>query len=270
MAGLHRSPLRGHSIEFAQHREYVPGDDLRQVDWKVYARSDRYYLKQYEDETSLNVCMLLDQSESMRYQGQHSPLSKLEYAQLYVCSLAYLTILQQDSVELVTFSADIDDWLPASSTPNQIEDIVKVMESQVRTPKTRISSVIERVLFRLNRPSLLILLSDLFDELDEVLRALRLVRHAGHDLVVFHILDRDEIQFPFDRMTQFDGLEASHSLTADPLMIASAYRSAMREFQNQIRQCCRRQETDYFDVVSDQSLSQVLPQFLALRNRGTR
>lgn len=267
VAGLHRSPLRGHSIEFAQHREYVPGDDLRQVDWKVFARSDRYYLKQYEDETNLRVYLLLDQSESMSYRGEDSPLSKLEYAQLCVCCLSYLTITQQDSAGLVTFSADIEHWLPDSSSPSHMDDIIRVLESAKSSTRTSIGGVVKEVVQRLSRPSLLILLSDMFDDTDEMLSALRLARFAGHDLIVLQVLDREEIEFPFDQMSQFEGLEETSIVTTDPLMIASAYRKAVADFQLQLESHCRKHDADYHAINTSNSLAHVLPQVLAERGR---
>lgn len=269
VVGLHRSPLRGHSIEFAQHREYVPGDDLRQVDWKVYARNDRYYLKQYEDETNLTCYLLLDQSESMLYRGQSSSLSKLEYAQLIACSLAYLVISQHDSAGLITFSSEIDGWLPASSSPNQFDDFIGMMEQAKHGKRTSLAKVFGEIVKRLGRSSLWIILSDMFDEVDEVVHAMKVARHAGHDLILLHTLDNDEVEFPFDRMSQFDGLENLPSLTTDPLMIAGAYRKAVAEFQGQLQQSCQQMDADYFCVRTRQSLSEVLPQLLASRlSRG--
>jgi uncharacterized protein (DUF58 family) len=270
VAGLHRSPLRGHSIEFAQHREYVPGDDLRQVDWKVYARSDRYYLKQYEDETTLTCYLLLDQSESMLYRGQRSHLSKLEYAQLIACSLAYLVISQQDSVGLVSFSSKIDGWLPASGAPSQFDDLLNIMEDSPHGKRTSLSAVLSETIARLNRPSLLILLSDMFDDMQEMTRALKLVHHAGHDLMLLLVLDRDEVEFPFDRMTEFEGLENVPPLTTDPLLIAGAYRRAVSDFQQQLKVCCQQLNADFFCMTTDESLARSLPKILATRSMRAR
>ncbi|MCR9292088.1 MAG: DUF58 domain-containing protein [bacterium] len=270
VAGLHRSPMRGHSIEFAQHREYVPGDDLRQVDWKVYARSDRYYLKQYEDETNLTCYLLLDQSESMLYRGQHSSLSKLEYAQLIACSIAYLIISQQDSVGMATFSASIDDWVPASSSPSQLDDLIRIMEKAVHGKRTSLTAMLEETIARLKRPSLLVILSDMLDGVDDTLRGLKLARHAGHDLMVLLTLDKDEIEFPFDQMSEFEGMENLPSLTTDPLLIASAYRQAVAGFQSRLKICCQQLGGDYFCMRTDRSLAHSLPQILAARSMRGR
>lgn len=265
VAGLHRSPLRGHSIEFAQHREYVPGDDLRQVDWKVYARSDRYYLKQYEDETNLICYFLLDQSESMQYQGRSSSLNKLEYAQLVACSLAYLTVSQQDSAGLIAFSDTIDDWLPASSSPNQLEDMIRIMEAVQGDRRTALPEVLSEITQRLRKSSLLVLISDLLGDADALLRALKRTRHAGHDLILLHVLDPDEWTFPFDQMTQFSGLEHLPDVLTDPLMIAGAYRKAIADFQAQIHRGCQQLDADFFSLRTDESLATALPRVLATR-----
>ncbi len=266
MAGRHRSALHGHSIEFAQHREYVPGDDLRQVDWKVYARSDRYYLKQYEDETNLNCHLLLDQSESMRYCGQTSSLSKLEYAQLVVCSLAYLIVAQQDSAGLIAFSSTIDDWLPPSSAPGQLDDMIRVMQRGQNGQRTQLASILEETIGRIRQPAILVVVSDLLVEAQSLIRALKIARHAGHDVMLIQVLDKDELTFPFDDMCQFDGLEETGQVLTDPRMIAGAYRKAMVAFQQMLRGGCEQLNADYFSIRTDESLASALPRLLARRS----
>ena len=269
VAGLHRSPLRGQSIEFAQHREYAAGDDVRQVDWKVYARSDRYYLKQYEDETSLTCYLLLDQSESMHYGGEEKRLCKLEYAQLIACSLAYLVLVQQDCVGLVTCSSGIDDWLPPSGSMNQLDDMIRVMEQGHSDKRTSLGAVVSGVVQRLHQRSLVIILSDFFDAMDQLLQSLKLVRHAGHDMMLIQILDRDETTMPFDQMTRFEGLEEMGDVLTDPMLIAGAYRKAMRLFQSQLNDACQQLRADYFCLLTDESLAAALPRILASR-KATR
>lgn len=282
VSGLHRSPLRGHSIEFAQHREYVPGDDLRQVDWKIYARSDKYYLKQYEDETSLTCYLLVDHSESMLYGGSGlqaavaAPatslgglppgLSKLQYAQLIAFSLAYLVIEQRDFAALMTFSETIDDWLPPSGSPAQFEDMVSVMERAVNHPKTNLAGVLEQAAQRLARRGLVVLISDLLDDAETLLKSLRLLRLSGHDALLIHVLDRDEVDFPFDTMSRFEGLEDLPHVVTDPRLIAHAYREAMADFCRQLEVGCRQLDIDYFRVLTDEPLSASLPRLLAARS----
>jgi uncharacterized protein (DUF58 family) len=265
VVGMHRSPLRGHSIEFAQHREYVPGDDLRLVDWKIYARSDRYYLKQYEDETNLVCYFLLDQSTSMQYGAGTGGLSKLEYAQLIVVCLAYVTIAQQDSAGLITFSAGIDDWLPASGANSRLEDMIKVLEAGQGTQRTKIAETLQAAAQRISKPALLIIASDFFDDVDETLRALKIIRHMGHDVIVLHVLHPDEKKFPFDQMACFEGLEEAASIMTDPLLIAGAYRQALHAFEQRLRVGCQQVNVDYFALQTDESLAYRLPEILAHR-----
>ncbi|MCA9129679.1 MAG: DUF58 domain-containing protein [Planctomycetales bacterium] len=266
-AGLHRSPLRGHSIEFAQHREYVAGDDLRQVDWKVYARSDKHYLKQYEDETNLACYVLVDQSASMLYQGEQSFLNKLQYAQLIACSISYLVISQQDSVGLVTFSAGIDEWLPPLSSPSQFDDMIRIFEHGNHRPLTQLARTLEAVLKRIRKPSLLFLISDLLCDVDGLLTTLRLARYARHDVMVMQVLDSDELLFPFDQLGRFEGMEEPGHLVTDPVMIGGAYRKAAEEYCKQIELGCRQLEFDYFLTRTDTPLTTCLSQALAARRR---
>ncbi len=266
VAGLHRSPLRGHSIEFAQHREYVPGDDLRQVDWKVYARSDKYYLKQYEDETSLTCYLLVDHSESMLYRGQPSALSKQQYAQLIAFSLAYLVIEQQDYAALMTFSDTIDDWLPPSSSPSQFEDMINVMERAPNQRKTNLPQVLQQATQRLVRKGLVVLISDFLDDAERVLQSLRLLRFSGQDAMLIQVLDRKEVDFPFDKMSRFEGLEGLPHVVTDPSMIAPAYRQAMAQFCRNLESGCRQLDIDYFRILTDEPLSASLPRILASRS----
>ncbi len=271
VAGRHRSPLRGQSLEFSQHREYVPGDDLRQVDWKVFARSDKHYVRQYEDETNLTAMILLDISESMDYRSSESGLSKLQYAQLIACSLGFLVTSQQDSVGLATFTSQLHQWLRPSSSPVQLEDMIRLME-QPRSSKAKssIPQVMQQCLDRLNKPILLILISDLLDQPEEMLRSFELLHLAGHDLLVIHVLDPWEISFPFDQTSQFDGLEGIGTLVVDPLNVAGAYRRAMQAFCQQLEVGCLQREADYFRLTTDQSLAVSLPNILSQRNLRRR
>jgi uncharacterized protein (DUF58 family) len=265
VAGLHRSPVRGQSIEFSQHREYVPGDDLRQVDWKVFARSDKYYLRQYEDETNLICHLLLDQSESMHYRSNDRGLSKLEYAQLLACSLAYLVLGQQDSVGLVTFSSGIDDWLAASSSRNQLEDIIRIMERPKQGAKTDFAATLRACGGRIQKPGVVVLLSDLFGEPAQILDEVKLLKFAGHDVILMHVLDPAELSFPFDQMTRFEGLEGTGRVVTDPMLIGGAFRRAMEAFCNQLESGIQLLDQDYFRMQTDESLAAALPRVLASR-----
>jgi uncharacterized protein (DUF58 family) len=271
VSGMHRSALRGQSLEFSQHREYVPGDDLRQVDWKVFARSDKHYVRQYEDETNLTAMLLLDHSESMDYGSNPSGLSKLEYAELIACSLGYLITSQQDSVGLATFSDQIHGWLKPSSSPTQLDDIVHLIEKpRAAALKSKIPHILQQCVERLNKPHLVILLSDLLDELPAVLRAFELLQLAGHDLLVLHLVDRWELTFPFDQTAEFTGLEGMAPLVVDPLLVGGAYRRAMQDFCRQLEIGCLQRQADYFRLVSDESLAINLPSLLSRRSLRQR
>ncbi|GAB5403212.1 MAG: DUF58 domain-containing protein [Aureliella sp.] len=265
LAGAHRSPLHGHSIEFAQHREYTFGDDVRSVDWKVYARTDKYYVKQFEDETSLACYMLLDQSESMQYQGADSALSKLQYGQLIACCLSYLVVRQQDAAGLATFSSGVDDWLPASSSPSTFGEMVRILEAGDSRKRTSIQEAVEQTVARLPRRSMIVLISDLLEEVDSVAAALRLAKFAGHDVMVIGILDRDELDFPFDSPSHFEGLESAGDVLTDPLLIGGAYREAMAQARRELKNSCGELNVDLFDIVTDVSLAKHLPEILASR-----
>lgn len=267
VAGMHRSPLKGHSIEFAQHRDYSPGDDVRQIDWKVYARSDKLHVKQYEDETNLLCYLLLDTSESMTYRGPNSPLSKLEYAQLVAASLTYLVISQQDSVALGAFSAQIDAWLPPSSSPSQFDDMIQVLENAPTNKRTDIGGVLEQAARRAVRPGVIVIISDLLDDVAKFERSLKLLKFQRQDVIVMQIVDAAELDFPFDRATRFVGLEGLPDVISDPLLVATAYRRAIAAHCKSIETGCRELSIDYFLLRTDQSLALALPPVLASRRR---
>ncbi|MBX3420977.1 MAG: DUF58 domain-containing protein [Pirellulaceae bacterium] len=270
-AGLHHSRQRGQSLEFAQHREYVPGDDLRQVDWKVFARTDKHYVRQFEDETNLTAMVLLDRSRSMDYQGPRGGLSKLEYAQLIACSLIYLIIAQQDSVGLATFTTDLQDWLRPSSSPVQVDNAIGLLEQPSANERSsNVSRVLQQCADRLTKPSLIILISDLLDNLPGILKALNILRLAGHEVLVLHVLDAWEIEFPFDRACSFEGLEGEMPLAVDPQLIAGAYRTAVADFCRQVELGCRQIDGDYYRLRTDQSLAVSLSRLLAQRRMRRR
>ncbi len=272
IAGMHRSPLKGRSIEFAQHREYTPGDDTRQVDWKVYARSDKIYLKQFEDETNLQCTILMDVSESMTYRGPNSPLSKLQYAQLITASLGYLILAQQDAVGLATFESDIETWLAPSASPTRWEDLLHALEGTEGPPsneRSNISQAINGLTARLKRRGLVVLVSDLLNDAEKMLAALKLLKFQRHDVLVMHLLDRTEVDFKFDRATRFIGLEGYPSIAADPRFVGGAYRKAMQQFIDTLRTGCEQMGMDYHLLVTDESLALALSHLLARRGKAT-
>lgn len=267
VAGLHRSPYRGFSNEFAEHREYAPGDDLRYVDWKVFGKSDRFYLKQFEEETNLLCYLLLDTSESMQYKSSHAPLSKFEYAQCAAAALAYLVLHQRDAVGLVTFDEDVRQLIRPSSNPTQLKQLLHVMEQTSAERKTRTGPIFHDLAERLGRRGVVVVLSDLFDDADSMLTGLKHLRHRRHDVVVLHVLDPAEIDFPFQQVTMFKGLETLGNVVAEPRSLRAAYQRELQAFITRIRSGCRGQQIDYVLIRTDQPLDSTLRTFLAARGK---
>jgi uncharacterized protein (DUF58 family) len=270
VAGLHRSPYRGFSNEFAEHREYVPGDDLRYVDWKVFGKSDRFYLKQFEEETNLLCYLLLDTSESMQYQGPHAPLSKFAYAQCAAAALAYLVLHQRDAVGLVTFDQEIRQVIRPSSNPTQLKQLLHVMEESSATQKTRTGPIFHDLAERLGRRGIVVIVSDLFDDVESMLAGLKHLRHRRHDVIVLHVLDPAEIDFPFQQVTMFKGLEALGDVVAEPRSLQAAYQREIQAFVKRIRAGCRAQQIDYVTIRTDQPLDTVLRTFLSARKQRVK
>jgi uncharacterized protein (DUF58 family) len=270
VAGLHRSPYKGFSNEFAEHREYAPGDDLRYVDWKVFGKSDRFYLKQFEEETNLICYLLLDTSESMQYQGPGATVSKLAYAQSAAAALAYLVLHQRDAVGLVTYDESVRQVVRPSSNPTQLKQVLHVMEDVSATRKTRIGPIFHDLAERFNRRGIVVILSDLFDEIEPMLAGLKHLRHRRHDVIVLHVLDPAEIDFPFQQVTMFKGLESLGEVVTEPRSLQAAYQQEVNSFLKRIRTGCRAQQIDYLTIRTDQPLDAVLTAFLAARKKRVK
>ncbi len=265
VSGVHRSPYHGFSIEFAEHREYVLGDDLRYVDWKVFGKTDKIYLKQYEEETNLVGYLLLDTSESMRYRSAGAPLSKFEYAQCIAASLSYLILQQQDSVGLATFDNELRAMVRASSNPSHLKHLLHVMDTASAERKTNAGPIFHDLAERLKKRGIVLILSDLFDDVTSLLAGLKHFRHRRHEVILFHVLDPAEIDFPFDQLTLFKGLEQLPDVLADPRALRKAYLEEFAAFQKQVRSGCRAQGIDYFEVRTDQPLDLALTTYLSRR-----
>jgi uncharacterized protein (DUF58 family) len=270
VSGLHRSPYHGFSIEFAEHREYAPGDDLRHVDWKVFGRTDKFYLKQYEDETNLICYLVLDISESMQYRSPDSALSKLEYAQCIAAAMAWLVLQQQDAVGLVTFDEAIRANITPSSNATHLQPLLQAMQSTAAGRKTATGPIFHELAERFRKRGVVLILSDLFDNVASLMAGLSHFHHRRHDVILFHVLDRAEIEFPFRTPTLFQGLEQYPELLADPRSLRRAYLREFANYQNEIRRGCRSQGLDYLAVPTDQPLDAVLSMFLAERSAKIR
>ena len=264
-AGVHRSPFRGFSIEFAEHREYSPGDDLRYLDWKVFGRTDKYYLKQYEEETNLVCHLLLDTSQSMCYQSDAAPMSKLDYARRAAAALAYLVLHQQDSVGMVAFDSEIRSFIRASSNPSHLKEILHVMERAAAERKTSIGPIFHDLSERIKRRGIVIVLSDLFDDVDSMMTGLKHLRHRRHEVVLMHVLDPAEVDFPFDRVTMFRGLENRPDVLIEPRAIRKAYLAEFARYRRRLQSGCRELAIDYVPMRTDESLEVVLASYLASR-----
>lgn len=266
VAGLHRSPYHGFSVEFAEHREYVPGDDLRYVDWKVFGRSDRYYLKQYEEETNFACWILLDASGSMAYRSSGAALSKLEYAKHIAAALAWLVIQQQDAAGLVTFGTKVNDFLRPSSQPSHLKQILQIVAQTEPQGETAAGPVLHELAERIRRRGLVILLSDLFDSPESLLAGLRHFRYRRHDVCVLQIIDPAEQDFPFDQPTFFKGLEEPVEAMSEPRAIRDAYCREFEGFLKTMRQQCGDLGMEYTLLRTDMRLDVALSALLQRRS----
>src|SRR5262249_13350541 len=255
----------GFSVEFVQHREYVPGDDIKHIDWKSYGRSERYTIKQYEQETNFVAHLLLDASRSMLYGV--GATNKLEYAKLLTASLAYLVVHQRDSAALNVFDAGWRERLPGSGQMGHVQTILTTLESTQPRDKTAIGPLLHELAQQVSRRGLVFLISDCFDELSGLLKGLRHLRFAGHEVTVFHVLHPDELGFPFDGMVKFDGLEERQHLLTRPHLIRPAYLRALKKYLQELREGCEANRCDYVQMNTARPLAEALTEYLARRLR---
>ena len=271
VSGLHRSPFHGFSVEFAEHREYVPGDDLRFLDWKVFGRTDRFYIKRYEEETNLEAHLVVDVSGSMAYEARdvEGP-SKLDYATWSAAALAYLITQQQDAAGLVLYDDQIRTTLPAQSNQAHLRTVFNLLEAAAPHGGTNTGRALNEVAEAVRRRGVIVLFSDLLDDRREVVRGLRSLRQRGHEVILFHILAHDEVTFPFQRMTRFEGLEGLDRITADPLALRQAYLAEVESFRKMLRRVCVQNRIDLIELDTSQSLGVVIAAYLAKREARRR
>lgn len=265
ISGRHRSPFRGQSVEFAQHREYAAGDDPRDIDWNVWAKSDRLYIKQYEEETNLRTTLLLDASESMSY-GE-SP-SKYDYACALAASLAYLLLRQSDAVGFTTFDQEVRTQLPRRNQLSHLRTILHTMASRRPAKKTDLELILRKTSERETNRGMVLLISDLLAERQSVFRGLRLLRQRRHDVVVFHVLHDDEIDFLFEGTTRFANLEGPESLVCDPRSLRDEYLRALEAYLGALRRLSGEIGIDYRLVKTSDPIGAVLASLLHERLRG--
>jgi uncharacterized protein (DUF58 family) len=276
LSGMHKSPYHGFSVEFAQHREYVPGDDLKHLDWKVYSRTGRFYLKQYEEETNLACWLLVDASESMRYgsgpvDASGQPLvSKYDYASMAAAALAYLILHQQDSAGLVTYDNAVRQFLKPSSQPSHLKQMITCLNKGAGRERTSLAPIFHDLAERITRRGIVVVLSDFFDDMPDILNGLKHLRHKRHEVIVLHVLDRAELEFPFQEATLFRGLEQYPELLTDPRSLRDGYLEQVGGFLSELKSGCRAQNIDYVQLRTDAPLGVVLASYLGYRSARTR
>jgi uncharacterized protein (DUF58 family) len=269
VAGMHPSPYHGFSVEFAEHREYVPGDDIRHVDWKVWSKTDKLYLKQYEEETNLLLYLLLDTSESMSYaSGQN--VTKLQYAQFIAAALGYMVLQQQDSVGLATFDDMVRRYLKPAGQPSHLKELLHVMDITPAREKSDLGVVFHDLAERFKKRGVVAIFSDLFDDVGRVVAGLKHFRHRRHEVIVFHILDPAELEFPFRETTLFKGMEGLPEVLTEPHALRRAYQAEIGAYLTEMRRGCQMINIDYVPLRTDQELDTALSSYLASRATRTR
>lgn len=272
VSGRHKSPYKGFSVEFAEHRQYAPGDNIRDLDWRVYGKSDRYYIKQYIEETNLRAVILLDASGSMRYTGTQAAkhdgrhLSKFEYAQYLAASLAHLMIHQQDAVGLVTFDTEIRRYIPARSRVSHLRAVLQELSNTQPGRETSLSPIFHDVAERIHRRGLVVVISDLFDDPEELLKALHHFRYRKHEVLLLHLMAEEELTFPFDAWSNFEDLEvADNKIQLDPRSVRSEYLEQVRKFIRRVEFGCGQMDIDYVQLSTKEDFGVALSLYLARR-----
>lgn len=268
VSGLHRSPYFGQSLEFVQHREYVPGDDIRRIDWKVWSRTDRYYLKQFEEDTNVRVVLLVDGSESMHFKT--GELSKFEYAQVIATALAMIALKQNDSVSAGIFDHSLRTIVPGSSRHNHINTIISTLSQETAAGKTDIIQVLRAAAESMTQRSIVVLVSDLLCDRDELFKGLRLLQQRNHEIVIVHTMDDQELDFDYSGSLRFEGLEGAGQLTCDPAALRQGYQTALHSALDTIRRRCAGSRIDYRLTRTSEHLDAVLAHLLSMRNGPSR
>ncbi len=265
ITGLHRSPYHGFSVEFAEHRQYREGDALKHVDWKVLARTDRFYVKQFEEETNLRSMIAIDASASMKFASKGN-ITKFEYASYLAAALSYLLIKQRDAVGITLYDTQIRYFLPPNSRQSYLHQMLRVLDAAEPANETGTSKALDVLAEKIRRRGLVIIISDLFDTPESVVNALSHFRHRKHDVIVFQVLDPREIDFDFGRGATFVDMETGEKMITQPYQIQRSYMETMKEFLTNIRKRCRQQNIDYHLIDTSQPFDKALRAYLAKRS----
>jgi uncharacterized protein (DUF58 family) len=265
VTGLHRSPYKGFSVEFAEHRQYMPGDPLKHIDWKVFGKTDRFYIKEYEEETNLRGYVLLDASASMGYGT--TGVTKIEYAKHLAAALIYMMLKQQDSAGLLVFDEVIREFVPPRSTPRQLHLLLSELDRTKPAAETSIGGVLHELARRMRRRGLVMVISDLLEDPDTVISGLKHFRHLKHEVIVFHVLDPKEAAFRFDGDATFRDMETGETMTTEPLSIRSDYVGAVEEWMARLRRECAESRIDYVPIQTSTPYDRALFSYLEKRKR---
>jgi uncharacterized protein (DUF58 family) len=265
ITGRHKSPYKGFSVEFAEHRQYVAGDDIKDLDWRVLGKSDRYYIKQYEEETNLRSYLLLDASGSMKYAGE-ARTSKFEYARGLAACMAYLLLHQQDAVGLFTYDKAVRKYIPPRTAANHLLNVLEEIERTVPGGETGLSPIWHDVAERIRRRGVVLIISDLFDDPKDLAGALQHLRYRRHEVVIFHVMAAEELEFPFRQWSQFVDLEApANKIMVEPLQIRDEYLRQVRMFLDEIKQVCGSMTIDYVPMSTAEPYDKALAFYLGKR-----
>lgn len=265
ITGMHRSPFHGFSAEFSEHRQYRHGDELKRIDWKIYGRSNRFYVKQYEDETNLRAMICVDESASMNYASAGN-ITKFQYATYLAAALSYLVLQQGDAAGLALYNSDLQTLLPSRSRMSYVRELIKTLEAAHPASTTGTAVSLHHIAEQLSRRGLVVIISDLFDDPESVLQALRHFRHDRHDVLVMHVMDPAEVDFNLGASAVFRDMETGDELTTQPNQIRHSYNLAVEEFCRTLKRGCHLQNIDYMRVTTDMPFDVALREYLVKRH----
>ena len=266
LLGQHKSPYHGFSVEFAEHRSYGHGDEIRHIDWKLYGKTDRYYIKRFEEETNLRSHILIDTSQSMKFKSKN--ITKLDYASYLAAALTHLMLSQKDGIGLILFDEKIKKFIPPRASKTHSKIIMETLDTIKCGNDTKIKNTLNYMAERIKKRGLVILISDLMDNPDEVLMGLNHFRHNKQEVIVFHIMDRQESEFNYSDRIQFKDMETGELITTDPWHIRNEYQNQIEKFKRKYQRGCRNQRIDYIPLYTDQSLDIALNEYLNKRKKS--